>query len=128
MGGIQKNVKAFWGLDSAKDRGMSNENRAIANSSSLPNLNPTKNSPSQVQYASQPFIREYSPHSAVEYGGGAIGLEPRKYSSRFELPSKSITPQGKSPPGVVAHREYSNMSGLEVRNPLKPSSGFIGNL
>ena len=79
MSGINKNLKAFWGLDSAKDRGISAENRAIANSSSLPNLNTNKNSPAQNQYASQPYIRDYSPHSAVEYGGGAISLEPRKY-------------------------------------------------
>ena len=57
--------------------------------------------------------------------------EGKQYSpnmyQKFEMPVKSVTPNLKSPgqrtpvgassPSVAAHREYQNLSNLEIRNP-----------
>ena len=80
--------------------------------------------------------------SALEYGGQAIMNDQRQYSppQRFEMPVKSVTPNMNKPPsqritpqmtpGINAHREYHNLSSLEVRDPTsRPNNNsFVSNL
>ena len=64
-------------------------------------------------------------------------MNEQNYSPpKFEMPSKSVTPnlkrQTRPPsnnPGIHAHREYNNLSSLEVRNPpQKAPVGFVNQL
>ena len=91
---IQKNVAAFFADQQPRSKPSQMDPKVMLGSSSLPSIHSAGNSPNNYRGGAM-NIRNGSPDSVVDYGGRSlVDVSPKK----FELISKSATPQIKSSP------------------------------